>query len=216
MDADHALRTTRSVRKRLDFDRSIDSGVIRECLEIALQAPSASNSQGWQFIVITEPDKIAAIAAAYRKAFELAVAAAAAAPAEYAAGDPRGEQWPRVLDSATYLAENMQRVPAMLIGCVEGRVENGPAADQADAYGSIIPAAWSFMIAARVRGIGMAWTTFHLMHEREVAELLGIPPEMTQAVLLPMAYFTGEDFKPAKRLPLEQVTHWNTWGQRAP
>ena len=72
------------------------------------------------------------------------------------------------------------------------------------------------MIAARVRGIGMAWTTFHLKHEREVAELLGIPPEMTQAVLLPMAYFTGEDFKPAKRLPLEQVTHWNAWGQRAP
>ena len=216
MDADHVLKTTRSVRLRLDFERPIEASVIEECLEIALQAPTASNSQQWQWVVITDPEKVAGVAEVYRKSFEVLAARPPEERPSYGAEDSRTQQSEGVTRSATYLAAEMHRCPALLLACISGRVEDlGPMA-QAGVYGSILPGAWSFMLAARARGIGMAWTTLHIRHEDEVAELLGIPADVTQAALFPMAYFTGEDFRPAPRVPLEQVVHWNTWGQRAP
>ena len=216
MDADHVLKTTRSVRLRLDFERPIEASVIEECLEIALQAPTASNSQQWQWVVITDPEKVAGVAEVYRKSFEVLAARPPEERPSYGAEDSRTQQSEGVTRSATYLAAEMHRCPALLLACISGRVEDlGPMA-QAGVYGSILPGAWSFMLAARARGIGMAWTTLHIRHEDEVAELLGIPTDVTQAALFPMAYFTGEDFRPAPRVPLEQVVHWNGWGQRAP
>ena len=216
MDADHALKTTRSVRFRLDFEQPLDPAAIEECLEIALQAPTASNSQQWQWVVVTDPGKIAAIAEVYRRSFEVLANRPAEERPDYGAGDSRTEQAEKVTASATYLAEQMHRCPAMLLACINGRVEDEGAQRQAAVYGSILPGAWSFMIAARARGIGMAWTTLHLRHEEEVADLLGIPRDVTQAALFPMARFSGEDFKPAPRVPLAEVVHWNGWGRRNP
>lgn len=216
MDADHALKTTRSVRFRLDFEQPLDPAVIEECLEIALQAPTASNSQQWQWVVVTDPGKIAAIAEVYRRSFEVLANRPPEERPDYGADDSRTEQAEKVTASATYLAEQMHRCPAMLLACINGRVEDEGAQRQAAVYGSILPGAWSFMIAARARGIGMAWTTLHLRHEEEVADLLGIPRDVTQAALFPMARFSGEDFKPAPRVPLAEVVHWNKWGRRGP
>lgn len=216
MDADHVLRTTRSVRLRLDFDKPIDPAVIEECLDIALQAPTASNSQQWQWVVITDPDKVAAVADIYRKSFEVLAARPPEERPAYGADDSRTLQSEKVTRSATYLAAEMHRCPALLLACINGRVEELGAMTQAGVYGSILPGAWSFMLAARARGIGMAWTTLHIRHEDEVAELLGIPADVTQAALFPMAYFTGDDFQPAPRVPLGEVVHWNQWGNRAP
>lgn len=216
MDADHVLRTTRSVRLRLDFDKPIDPAVIEECLEIALQAPTASNSQQWQWVVITDPDKVAAVADIYRKSFEVLAARSPAERPDYGPDDSRTIQSEKVTRSATYLAAEMHRCPALLLACINGRVEDLGAMTQAGVYGSILPGAWSFMLAARARGIGMAWTTLHIRHEDEVAELLGIPAHVTQAALFPMAHFTGDDFKPAPRVPLSEVVHWNQWNNRTP
>ena len=216
MDADHVLRTTRSVRLRLDFERPIDPAVIEECLEVALQAPTASNSQQWQWVVITDPDKISAVADIYRKSFQILTDRPPEQRPSYGPDDSRTHQSEKVTRSAMYLAAEMHRCPAMLIACINGRIEQLPAVAHAGVYGSILPGAWSFMLAARERGIGMAWTTIHLRNEADVAELLGIPDDVTQTVLFPMAYFTGEDFKPAPRLPLSEVVHWNAWGQRSP
>ena len=216
MDADHVLRTTRSVRLRLDFDRPIDPAVIEECLEIALQAPTASNSQQWQWVVVTEPEKIAAVAEVYRKSFAVLAARPPEERPDYGPADSRTLQSEKVTRSATYLAAEMHRCPAMLLGCINGRIEELPSEAHAGVYGSILPGAWSFMLAARARGIGMAGTTLHLRHEAEVAELLGIPAHVTQTVLFPMAYFSGGDFKPAPRVPLSEVVHWNSWGRRTP
>ena len=216
MDADHVLRTTRSVRLRLDFERPIDPAVIEECLEVALQAPTASNSQQWQWVVITDPDKISAVADIYRKSFQVLTDRPPEQRPAYGPDDSRTHQSEKVTKSAMYLAAEMHRCPAMLIACINGRIEQLPATAHAGVYGSILPGAWSFMLAARERGIGMAWTTIHLRNEADVAELLGIPDDVTQTVLFPMAYFTGEDFKPAPRLPLSEVVHWNAWGQRTP
>jgi nitroreductase len=99
-----------------------------------------------------------------------------------------------------------------VIPCVEGRCDGAPLADQATSFGSILPAVWSFMLAARSRGLGTAWTTVHLEKEREVAELLGIPyDDVTQVALIPVAHTLGTDFKPASRRPVDAVTHWDTW-----
>jgi len=129
-------------------------------------------------------------------------------------GDPRRPQTLRIIDSASYLVEHLHEVPVHVIACVEGRVESLPVVMQASVYGSILPSVWSLMLALRARGIGSAWTTLHLIHEHEVAGMLGIPDIVTQTALLPVAYFTGTDFKPAKRLPARDFIHWDAWGER--
>ncbi len=208
---DELLTTTRSVRKRLDLKRPVSPEILEECIEIALQAPTGSNSQGWQFMFVTDAAKKKALADLYKKAFMPYVNRTD--QPQYAAGDPRAAQRPRVLDSATYLVEHLHEVPVHFIPLIEGRVENTPAFAQASLYGSILPAVWSFMLAARARGIGSAWTTLHLPFEKEAAELLGIPFErFTQVALLPVAYFTGETFSRAARIPGKRLTHWDRWG----
>ena len=209
--ADHLLTTTRSVRKRLDFKRPVERAVLEQAIEIAFQAPTGSNAQGWHFIVVTDTAKKKALADLYLRAFELYATAGASMRPELPEGDPRTTQLPRILDSATYLAHHMHEAPALVIPCIEGRVENAGVLAQASVYGSILPAVWSLMLALRARGIGSAWTTLHLMFEADATARLGIPATITQTALLPIAYFTGTDFKPAKRLPAKQLTHWERW-----
>jgi len=210
---DHLLTTTRSVRKRLDLSRGVPPEVVEKCIDIALQAPTGSNAQGWHFVVVTDAAKKKALADLYRRAFEMYRGMAQNQP-QAQASDPRFEQTLRIIDSATYLVDHLHEVPVHVVPCVEGRVENGPVAFQAAVYGSILPAVWSLMLALRARGIGSAWTTLHLFFEKEAAEILGVPDHFTQTALLPVAYFTGTDFKPAQRLPSEQMTSWNSWGQK--
>ncbi|MEO9201030.1 MAG: nitroreductase family protein [Mycobacterium sp.] len=208
---DEVLTTTRSVRKRLDFDKPVDREVLMECLELALQAPTGSNAQGWQWMFITDPVKKQAIADIYR---------ANALPylnqmkPDYGEGDVRSERMGFVSDSAKYLAEHLQEVPVMLIPCLEGRPEKAPLGVSASFWASLFPAAWSYCLALRSRGLGTCWTTLHLLEdgERQTAEVLGIPyDQYSQGGLFPIAYTKGTDFKPAKRLPAEQLTHWDSW-----
>ena len=209
---DRLLTTTRSVRKRLDLTRPVDRAVVARCIEIALQAPSGGNVQGWHFVVVTDAAKRGALAEIYGRA-------AAAFVQTYSLDmfppdDPRCRQLPRMLESGRHLVAHLHEVPLVVIPCIEGRVETAGVFVQASLYGSILPAVWSFMLALRARGLGAAWTTDHLMYEREAAQLLAIPHHVTQVALLPIAYFTGTDFKPAARLPASERTHWDTWGSR--
>jgi nitroreductase len=211
--ADALLTTTRSVRKRLDLERPVDPALLERCIEIALQAPTGSNAQGWHFLVVTDAEKRRALGGLYRKAFEAYAASGVYRP-RFPEGDLRSRQYPRVYDSASFLAENLGRVPVHVIPCIEGRVEQAGVVAQASLYGSILPAAWSFMLAARARGLGSAWTTLHLVFEKEAAGILGVPDTVTQAALLPVAWYRGSAFRPAKRLPARERTHWNGWGLR--
>jgi nitroreductase len=208
---DHILSTTRSVRKRLDLTRPVDPKIIAEAIEIAIQAPTGSNVQGWHFVVVTDLEKKKAIADLYRKGADMY---ANRLRPDYGSDDPRTKQRARIAESGAYLYKHLHEVPVLVIACIESRVETQPQWVQASVYGSILPAAWSFMLALRARGVGSAWTTLSLIHEKEVAQVLGIPDNVTQAVLMPVAYYTGMDFKPAKRLPAREHTHWNTWGQQ--
>lgn len=200
------LTTTRSVRARLDLTRPVAPELIEECLEIAVQAPTGSNLCRYHFIVVTDAAKRRALAEFYRRAF------AVFSPPDRLA--ERRPIQPRDVASWTFLVEHFQDVPVLIIACVEGRPEGLPAERLAGLYGNILPAAWSLMLALRARGVGAAWTTIAFTYERDIAELLGIPENLTPGALLPVAYFKGDGFKPAKRVPARERTYWNTWGTR--
>ena len=202
---DELLNTTRSVRKRLDLTKPVPREVIDECLQLAVQAPTGSNVQGWRWIVIDDSDTRAALAALYRRSAEGYLSAASEQ-----ASSGADAQTQRVFSSAMYLMEHLQEVPVHLIPCIQGNPPNGLAG--AGFYASIYPAVWSFQLALRARGLGSCLTTLHLAHADEAAALLGIPDGITQTALLPGAYTVGTDFKLANRSPGSEITHWNSWG----
>jgi len=207
---DELLTTTRSVRKRLDFSRPVSFDLVRECLEIALQAPTGSNRQGWHWLAVTDADKRQAIGQFYRRAVENYLGSPGSAARLFADDPSRADVQQRVGGSVAYLGEHMGDAPVLLIGAIHaGRAL--PTDNQAGVWGSLLPAAWSYMLAARTRGLGTAWTTLHLNYEAEISALLGIPPNVRQGVLIPTAYYTGETFKPAPRQPLDGVLHVNGW-----
>jgi len=200
---DELLTTTRSVRKRLDLDRPVARELLEDCVRIALQAPTSVNGQTWHFVIVTDPERRRALADLYRRAWR-----------DYA-GRPLEEEPPgesRHQSSSRYLAAHLHRVPVHVIPCIEGRPEGQPASELAALYGSIVQASWSFQLAARARGLGSVFTTYHLDYEREAARLLGIPfDRVTQVALLPVAHTLGTDFRPARRKPLEEIVHWDGW-----
>ena len=201
---DHVLTTTRSVRRRLDFNRPIEPEVLEECVEIAIQAaPGGGEVRPAHFFIVTDELRKDAIAGYYREALF-------GFRGQSDAGSSRAMR-----PTIGYLAENLHRCPALVIPCLEGRVENEPQPAQATFYSQILPAAWSFMMALRTRGLGTAWTGLHLRHADEIGELLAIPKDVTQVTLFPVAYFTGDDnFKRAERAPVAEMMHWDVWGNR--
>ena len=206
---DELLTTTRSVRKRLDLTRDVPIDLVRECLEVALQAPSGSNRQGWHWMVITDENSRLMIGNYYRQAVASYLKSSGSAATLFADDQERNAVQRRVGDSVAYLGEHMGEVPVLVIPCV--RAPRLSAGSQAGLWGSLLPAAWSYMLAARARGLGTAWTTLHLRHETEISELLGIPTDIRQGALIPTAYYTGDTFRPAPRQPLDDVLHINSW-----
>lgn len=203
---DELLSTTRAVRKRLDLERPVERDVLIECLKLAQQAPAASNRQHWHFVVVTDPENRAALGDLYRRGAELAYSE------KFSGMRSADSQTQRLLESARYLVDHIADVPVHVIPCIEGRADDPSPAAQAAMWGTILPATWSFMLAARSRGLGTALTTFHLAFEKEAAEILNIPfDQITQAGLVPVAYTIGTDFKPARRNPLEDMLHWDEW-----
>jgi len=220
VSVDHVLMTTRAVRKRLDLARPVAREVIERCIEIAIQAPTALYGETWHFIVITEATQRAAVADIYRRAGE-GIRSGAFSLDPYTSGlratstdDKRFTAQQKMFSAGLELMKHLPEVPVLILACTEGRVENeGPGA-QAPLYGSIFPAVWSLMLAFRARGIGSLITTLHIEHfEQDMARVLKIPAHVTQAALLAAGYFTGSDFKPAKRAPLHSCIHWDRWPQ---
>ena len=206
---DELLTTTRTVRRRLDLTREVPMSLVRECLEIALQAPSGSNRQGWDWVVVTDAERRAAIGEVYRRAVEDYLASPDFAGRLFADDAERSAVQQRVGESVRYLGAHLGEVPVLVLPCL--RVRSLPAGNQAGLWGSILPAAWSFMLAARARGLGTAWTTLHLAHEGEVAGILGLPSDVRQAVLIPTAWYTGTTFARAHRGALDDVLHVDHW-----
>ena len=204
---DQLLTTTRAVRKRLDLARPVPRDVVLECIRLAMQAPAGRNVQRGRWLVIDDPTTRGALADLYRRAYEPYVA-------NHEHAGSNGGTASRVRSSADHLAAHLHEVPIHVIPCAFGKRRlDASQAEQAGFYGSILPAVWSFQLALRSRGLGSAWTTLHLEHEAEAAELLGIPDDVSQVALLPVAYYSGDSFQPASRRPAEDVTYWNHWSR---
>ena len=210
---DELLSTTRAVRRRLDLTRPVERTLLEERLELALQAPTPSNMQNWQFIVVDDADTRRAIAEQYRKGWEIYLTMPYAAPnLPFDHDPPRKALQMRITGSAQYLADRFHEVPAHVIPCISPRVEDEGAFLQASCYGGVVQAAWSFQLAARARGLASCWTTIHLMFEREVAEILGLPyEEVQQTGLICVGHARGTEFRPAPREPLTTKLHWDRW-----
>ncbi len=214
LTADEVLNTTRAVRKRLDLERPVEPDLIRQCVAAALQAPSGSNNLTMQFVVVTDAEKRAAIGDVYRQCYDIykgldgVYVGSIVKPTE-----PEQAQQRRVQTSADYLGEHMGEAPVLVIACsAAGRADGQPAMVSASMLGNVLPATWSFMLAARARGLGTAWTTVHLMMEQQVAEIVGIPfDEVQQVCLTPVAHTVGTDFQPAMRPDPDTVIHWDAW-----
>lgn len=201
---DRLLTTTKQVRRRLDLTRPVPHEVLLDCIELASHAPMGGNLERNRWIIIDDPALKAAIATRFGEVGR---------PYLVANSELRpDERSQKVIDSAFFLIDHLAQVPALVLAL---RLDRPPLEESqgqvAAYYGSVLPGVWSFQLAARARGIGSAWTTFHLEHEAEIAQLLGIPPTVTQVCLLAVGYYTGNDFTPAPRRPAREITFHNTW-----
>lgn len=212
LSPDELLSTTRAVRKRLDLTRPVEPELVRECVALAAQAPTGGNNQGWHFVVVTDPEKRRRLGEWYAQAFAMVYGDPEASVAAMPQDDPAHlEATRRVLGSARHLADHMGEVPVHVIPVIQGRTDGAPVAMQAAIWGSLLPAAWSFMLAARARGLGTCLTTLHLVHEKAAAEMLGLPDHVMQGALIPVAHTIGTDFKPGPRRDLDRIIHHDAW-----
>lgn len=207
------LTTTRAVRKRLDLTRPVPDDVLRECVRVALQAPAASNNLSVRFVIVTDPEVRRKLGELYQQGYEIYRRLDGIYIGSIAKdGEAEQAQQERTAVSADALAERMPDVPAIVVGCVMGRGDELGPWVMSSLLGSAMPALWSFMLAARLHGLGTCWTSVHLAQEEAAAELLGIPRDrVTQCMLTPVAYYTGETFKPVSRPDPDAVIHWNRW-----
>ena len=213
LSADEVLATTRSVRRRLDLEKEVGEDVLRDCLALALQAPTGSLRQDWHFVVSNDRDQCREVGLIYQQVWTAMVTDEyldASVGKQGSSGDQGS--WLNMMGSARHLAETFPDVPAIFVPCISGRLDGVDAMTQAVKWGSVIQAAWSFMLAARNRGLGTCWTTVHLQREEDVAEVLGIPySEVQQVALSPVAYTVGTEFKAGRRKPEESFVHFNGW-----
>lgn len=210
LTTDELLTTTRTVRRRLDLDRPVPLELVHACVEIALQAPSGGNAQGWHWVVVTDAAQRAAIGEVYRECFAAYEASKGFAGKLHPDDTTRSATQQRVAGSASWLGQHLGEVPVLVLPCLQTN-RPLPTGNQAGLWGSLLPAAWSYALAARDRGLGTAWTTVHLAQEAEVAAILGLPDGVHQGALIPTAFYTGETFKPAPRQPLAEVLHTDRW-----
>ena len=205
-NADLLLTTTKQVRKRLDLSRPVPRELLLECIDIASHAPMGGNLERNRWMIIDDPAIKAEIAPLYQSVGRPYLAANAASEGRQA----------KVVESASFLVDHVADVPSWVLALRLDRLAEGaPNFEVAGYHGSVAPGVWSFQLAARARGLGSAWTTFHLVHEAQVAEILGIPPTVTQIALLPVAFYTGDSFSPAPRRPAHEITYANRWKEPA-
>lgn len=201
-EVDRLLTTTRTVRKRLDFERDVSDEVLLHLIDVAEQAPSGSNQASRRWIVIRDGATKRRIAELYREGGLGLLKGLADAPAD-------GNGTEKIFSSAIHLAENLERVPALVLLTIWG-IHDG--SGKPSLFDSSIQAGWSFCLAARARGIGTAWTTLHLQRAREVAAVLDIPPGVSQIALFPVAYTDSDEFGSVARRPATEITFFDSWG----
>ena len=195
-----AIRTQRAIRRFTDDP--VPDEAIERILEAAVRAPSGRNMQPWRFIVIRDADTKQKIGDYYRRACE-------------AAGiglEPIPGLSKKVNDSVTHLAFHMGEAPVLVLVCYEYLNEDAVGSSTILTGSSIYPAVQNLLLAARALGLGTSLTTVHSMFESEIKDLLGIPPNVQTAALIPLGYPSPEErFGGSRRRPVGEVTHFDRW-----
>ena len=206
MDVFEALYTTRAMR-RVSED-PIPDDILKQMVDAGIRAPSGSNRQGWKFIVVTDPEIRNQLGELYREAWDFYVKEFYGGTSDLGASNvldgEKAEQVVRITKSANWLSENFHKVPAMFV--VLSR--NDPTGS------SIFPAIWSLMLAGRAHGIGTCLTTVLGMFKPQKAfEILNIPSDKGWKIdAVVTAGFPLGKWGVAKRIPVDEVTYLNTWG----
>lgn len=213
LGAHELITTTRAVRLRLDLEREVDPALLRDCVADALQAPQGSNLMRTEFLIVRDPDRIAAIGRIYREEFDRFYRASETGLFHRVDPDPRhAAQSRRTRESAEHLAAVMSEVPAIVIPCLTPRLAEGDVLTAKHRLATVYPTVWNFMLAARLRGLGTCWTGMTLGREADVAEIVGVDPaEVEQVCMIPVAHHTGTSFRQAWRPPAEEFIHWDLW-----
>lgn len=194
---DHILSTARSVRRKLDFDRPVSNEDLLACIDVAVQAPTGLAGENWRFLVVTDPTKKKLIADIYCEVL-------------IQLSESRGVT---LKPTHNALMQRLHEIPCMVFVFAIGE-PGDDVSGQIGFFGSILPAAWSLMLAMRARGIGTTWTSLLASRAEDIARILNVPEGVTQTVMLPAAYTLGAKLKVADRLPAVDVTFFDSWGER--
>ncbi len=194
---DTVLATARSVRRKLDFEREVPRHVILECIDIATQAPTGLGGESWRFMVVTDSQKKRALSSLYGAVLE-ELASARGVP---------------IKATQRALVDRLHEIPAMILVCTVAEGPSKEIAGQVAYYGSILPAAWSLMLALRARDLGATWTTLLSSRQQDVAGILEMPESVVNTVMLPVGYTKGAKLRRAERLEARHVTFWDAWGR---
>jgi nitroreductase len=193
---EHVLSTARSVRKKLDFTRPVSREDLEACINVAVQAPTGLDGENWRFLVVTDPGVKKQIAEIYCDVL-------------VKMGKTRG-----VVLKPTHnaLMARLHEIPCMVFVFAMGEPSED-VSGQVGFFGSILPAAWSLMLAMRARGIGTTWTSLLTSRKEEISRILNVPEGVTQTVMLPAAYTLGAKLSRADRKQAKEVTFWGKWGE---
>lgn len=214
IDVFEAIHTTRAVRRFTS--EPVSDEEILTCIRAAAQGPSGGNIQPWQFLAITDADTKRAVGDIYRRAHERYHPALVKALPPFRSEQERAS-WERMSAASIHLADHMRDAPAMVLFLMPNismtlADEQGPL-DVGTPFASIYPAVQNFMLAARGLGIGTTLTTVYRIFQDEVRAACAIPERYEIIALIPMGR-PLKPFKPGRRRAVENVTHWNRFGNK--
>ncbi len=198
------MTTQRAIRK-LKPD-PVDDGLVLRLIELALKAPSGSNAQNWEFIVVRDPEVKSKLARNNRQAFGLYERLGR----RRAAADPR---MLRILDAVRWQADHFEEVPVLVVACLRGVRPWFPAMAVAAYYGSIFPSVQNLLLAARAAGLGAALITLPLWNTFSARRILRLPWRVMPCAVIPLGWPLGR-YGPTTRTPVGEVVSLDRYGNR--
>ncbi len=207
MPLEEAMRTQRAIR-RLKPD-PVDDGLVLHLIELALKAPTGSNAQNWEFVVVKDPAVKARIGGLNRRAWS--VYGAIGRRMANRAGD---QAMLRIIDAVEWQASHFAEIPVLVVACLKGFTPPWPPVAAASMYGSIFPSVQNLLLAARAAGLGAALITLPLWSRFLARRALGLPWNVAPCAVVPLGWPIGR-YGPTRRLPVAEVVSLDRYGNRA-